>query len=112
MLLLILNVDVIVVDEIKWFLNYLLTYIFVPIAIEIASTWVKQAAELVEEIGRRCTLETDDPRETIYPYQGIAIAIQRGNAPSFTHTHTFDIDTEKHITSPQSLQFSRYLIIS
>ena len=59
------------------------------IAIETTGTWDKQATELIEEIGRRCTLETEDPKETIYLYQRISIAIQRGNALSFTHT--FDI---------------------
>ena len=52
----------------------------------------KQATELIEEIDRRCTLETKDSKETIYLYQRIAIAIQRGNALSFTHT--FDIDAD------------------
>ena len=56
------------------------THIFVPIAIETAGTWDKQATELLEEIGRRGTLDTGDPKETIYLYQRIAIAIQRGNA--------------------------------
>ena len=68
------------------------THIFVPIAIETAGTWDKQATELLEEIGRRCILEKEDPKETIYLYQRIAIAIQRGNALSFTHT--FDIDAD------------------
>ena len=65
------------------------THIFVPIAIETAGTWDNQA---IEEIVRRCTLETEDPKQTIYLYQRIAIAIQRGNALSFTHT--FDIDAD------------------
>ena len=59
------------------------THIFVPIAIETAGTWDKQATELIEEIGRRCTL-AEDPKETIYLYQRIAMAIQRGYALSFT----------------------------
>ena len=29
-----------------------------PIAIETAGTWDKRAMELIEEIGRRCTIET------------------------------------------------------
>ena len=37
------------------------THIFIPIAIETAGTWDKQATELIE-IGRRCTLETEDPK--------------------------------------------------
>ena len=76
------------------------THIFIPSAIETAGTWDKQATQLVEEIGRRCTLETEDPKETIYLYQCIAIAIQRGNALSFTHT--FDIDTDINTSHHQS----------
>ena len=61
------------------------THIYDPIAIETAGTCDKQATKLIEEIGRRCTLETEDQKETTYLYQRIAIAIQRGNALSFTH---------------------------
>ena len=68
------------------------THIFVPIAIETAGTWDKQATELIEEIGRRCTLQTEDPKDTIYLYQRIAVATQRGNAMSFRHTCDIDAD--------------------
>ena len=53
-----------------------ITHIFVPIAIETAGILDIQAAELVEEIGRWCTLTTDYPKETIYLHQRITIAIQ------------------------------------
>ena len=53
----------------------------------------KRAMELIEEIGRRCTIETDDQRETAYLYQRISIAIQRGNALAFTHTFNTDTDS-------------------
>ena len=68
------------------------THLFFPIVIETAGTWDKRTIELIEEIGRRCTIETDDQRETAYLYQRISIAIQRGNALAFTHT--FDTDTD------------------
>ena len=68
------------------------THLLFQIAIETAGTWDKRAMELIEEIGRRCTIATDDPRETAYLYQRISIAIQRGNALAFTHT--FDTDTD------------------
>ena len=68
------------------------THLFFPIAIETADTWDKRAMELIEEIGRRCTIDTDDQRETAYLYQRISIAIQRENALAFTHT--FDTDTD------------------
>ena len=49
------------------------THIFVPIAIETAGTWDKQATELIEDNGRWYTFETDDRKETIYLYQRIKI---------------------------------------
>ena len=67
------------------------THLFFPITIETAGTWDKRAMEIIEEISRRCTIETDDQRETAYLYQRISIAIQRGNALAFTHT--FDTDS-------------------
>jgi len=39
------------------------SHIFVPVAIESAGTWNHQAVELVEELGRRMTAVTEDPRE-------------------------------------------------
>ena len=56
------------------------THIFYPIAIETAGSWDDQAVKLVEEIGRRSAQETDDPKETLYLFQRILVAIQRGNA--------------------------------
>jgi len=42
------------------------THLFFPVAIEIAGTWNKMAVELVQEIGRRITLFTEDSRETVF----------------------------------------------
>ena len=53
------------------------THLFFQIAIETAGMWDKRAMELIEEIGRRCTIETDDQRETAYLYQRISIAVYR-----------------------------------
>ena len=56
-----------------------------------------QAVELVEEIGRRSAMETDDPNETMYLFQRISVAIQKGNALSFTYT--FDIGSTQSATA-------------
>jgi len=37
---------------------------FVSVAIETAGTWNHLAVELMQELGRRITAITDDPRET------------------------------------------------
>jgi len=46
------------------------------------------AVELVQEIGRRITLVTEDSRETVFLFQRPSIALQRGNAVSFISTFT------------------------
>ena len=39
--------------------------------------------ELVEEIGKRTTNVTSDPKETAYLFQQLSVALQRSNAVSF-----------------------------
>ena len=51
---------------------------FYPIAIETAGTWDDMAIELVQEIGRRTTIITQDTRETVFLFQRLSIALQRG----------------------------------
>ena len=65
-------------------------HIFYPIAIETAGSWNDQAVELIEEIGWRSAQEMDDPKKTMYLFQRISVAIQRGNALAFINT--FDTD--------------------
>ena len=44
------------------------------------------AIELVQEICRRTTVITQDTRETVFLFQRLSIALQRGNAVSFFNT--------------------------
>jgi len=46
------------------------------------------AVELVQEIGRRITLVTEDSRDTVFLFQRLSIALQRGHAVSFLSTFT------------------------
>ena len=62
------------------------THIFYPIAIKTAGSWNMQALDMIEEIGRRITEATEDPKETMYLFQRLCMAIQRGNALSFFNT--------------------------
>ena len=55
---------------------------FYPIAIETAGTWDDMDIELVQEIGRRTTVITQDTREIVFLFQ----RLQRGNAVSFLNT--------------------------
>jgi len=64
------------------------SHIFVPVAVESAGTWNHQAVELVQELGRRMTAVTKDPREATYLFQRMSVALQRGNAVSFHSTFT------------------------
>ena len=62
------------------------THIFFPVAIETAGAWHPTAVELIQEIGRRMTIVTEDSRETSNLFQRLSIALQRGNAVSFRNT--------------------------
>jgi len=66
------------------------TRIFYPVAIETGGTWNHWAVELVQEIGTRATLITGEPRKSIFLFQQLSIALQRGNAVAFLDT--FDSD--------------------
>jgi len=44
------------------------------------------AIELVQEIVRRTKVITQDTRETVFLFQRLSIALQRGNAVSFLNT--------------------------
>jgi len=64
------------------------THLFFPVAVETAGTWNQMAVELVQEIGRQITLVTEDSKETVFVFQHLSIALQRGNAVSFLSTFT------------------------
>ena len=66
------------------------THIFYPVAIETRGTWNHWAVELVQEIGRRATLFTGEPRESTFLFQQLSIALQMGNVVAFLNT--FDSD--------------------
>jgi len=59
------------------------SHIFFPVAVETAGTWNQSAIELIQEIGRRIIAVTEDTRETVFLFQRLSIALQRGNAVAF-----------------------------
>ena len=61
------------------YLDITSTHIFYPISIETAGSWDVQAVELMEEMGRHTTAATNDQNGTMYLFQRISMAIQRGN---------------------------------
>ena len=60
------------------------THIFAPVAIETTGVWNQQASEFLTELGRRITEVTGEMKETIYLFQQVSVAIQRGNMLCFT----------------------------
>jgi len=50
--------------------------------------WNHQTVEIAQELGRRMTAVTEDPREATYLFQRLSVALQRGNAVSFHSTFT------------------------
>jgi len=50
--------------------------------------WNHLAVELTQELGRRITAVTDDPRETGFLFQRLSVALQQGNVVFFHSTFT------------------------
>ena len=63
---------------------------FVPVAIETGGAWDIQASDFIQELGKRITVWTKDPKETQYLFQQLSMVIQRGNAVSFLNTFSTD----------------------
>ena len=62
------------------------THHFTPIAIEKGDSWNDLAIEFINELGKRITAVTQEPRETQYIFQRMSVALQRGNAFAFQNT--------------------------
>ena len=55
-------------------------YIFEPIAVETLGVFNASARHLLNDIGRRTSLNSGEARETSFLYQRISILVQRFNA--------------------------------
>ena len=62
------------------------THIFFPVAFETSCVMNRLAVDLVSEIGRRISSVTEVTRETMFLFQRLSVALQRGNAVSFQAT--------------------------
>ena len=76
------------------------------ITIETAGTWDDMAIELVQEIGRRTTVITQDTRETVFLFQRLSVALQRGNAVSFLNTMNNNNNNEIRSRCSRCLTFA------
>ena len=64
------------------------SHVFCPLAVETLRPLADDAQLFLTEIGRRATLRTADPREAMFLYQRISVAIQRFNAVCLTNSLT------------------------
>ena len=62
------------------------SHIFFPVSIETGGLWNESAIELVQEIGKRITVVTEDSSETYFLFQRLSLVLQRGNVVSFLGT--------------------------
>ena len=67
------------------------THYFSPFAVETSGVFGPEALSLVSDIGRLIQAETGEPKSYQFLLQGIAVAVQRGNAASIRGTaHVVD----------------------
>ena len=66
------------------------THIFFPMAVKTAGTGNQLSVELIQELGRCIAAVTGETRETVFLFQRLSVALQRGNAIAFLST----FDTE------------------
>lgn len=57
----------------------LTTHHYVTVAIETLGTFGQEACTFIAELGRRLRRSSCDPKATLYLYQRLSIALQRGN---------------------------------
>ena len=62
------------------------SHIFIPVAVESLGPLADDAHHFLNEIGKRMTLCTADPRETAFLYQRVSVEIQRFNAVCLANT--------------------------
>ena len=62
-------------------------FIFTPVATETLDVWGPSALSLYDELGKRATHLTGDPRASAFLKQRLGLAVQRGNAASVAGTH-------------------------
>ena len=53
-------------------------HIFAPNAIETSGMWNDEAIETIQEIGKQISKTTNDQNETMYLFQHVSVAIERG----------------------------------
>jgi hypothetical protein len=60
------------------------SHIFLPLAIETLGVWNADGDSFLCDLGSKICDITGDPRETSFLFQRLSVAVQRGNAASFS----------------------------
>ena len=58
----------------------------IPVCVETLGPWGPNGLKFVQEVGRRISVESGEPRSTEFLMQAIGMAVQRGNAASVLGT--------------------------
>jgi len=56
------------------------SYLFQPIALENLGAIYESAISLISEIGRKISVKSNDPRESIFLFQRFSVTLQRFNS--------------------------------
>jgi len=59
---------------------------FVPVAIKTLGSWGARGVSFINDLGRRITDQSGDPRSAAFLKQRLALAVQRGNAAAVLGT--------------------------
>ena len=62
------------------FATLVLSHTIIPIAIETMGPIDSKASSFLQELGRRLSVTTDNPRESAFLFQRLSVALQRYNA--------------------------------
>jgi hypothetical protein len=67
------------------------SYIFQPIAFENLGAINESAISLISDIGRKISLKSNDPRESIFLFQRLSVTLQRFNSILLRESFVVDV---------------------
>ena len=67
------------------------SHVFVPIVIETMGAHNDDGLQLLNSLGGKLIAKTGDPRQRMFLFQRISMAVQRGNAACFTASFRQDL---------------------
>jgi len=70
--------------KVQKYLQLASSHCFVPVALETLGAINAEGMSLLNTLGSRCIAATGDPRERMFLFQRLSLAVQRGNVACFT----------------------------